>query len=388
MEVYTSRSMVLRRGVRIGGMVIYGKDVSGIAIIHDRKDPLQLHCRTKATKLQRAPWFHVCETISNVFKIPSEHRETLALVLVTPAGPLVQDILSCKGLWDEDISDTEDFDEEDEPELETEIETAQHGAHIDADARNEMFMSEGDAASDGEPAVYPDFGEVPEFADAATPVEDGELLDDPEFVQPSSARPQPNLPRQTRSGGNVGHGGPSLSATRALRKAQREEAAIDAIQTAAINCDVEIVQVHGPLRPSANHPRPFTGLAFHDTEPEQGFADQQDGLRYWGELFAREVLSTHFECDDKAWTSDMRTRQNLEELEDLGDCSTFTVDNQTAVTAITNWLVRQGCDPTEPESEFLETAITYHIYVKATDGGFDEPFTISNQEFELVCSTC
>lgn len=383
MEVYVSRGTILRRYLQIGSDNIYGKDVAEQAYICELKGSFQLHCRASAMKHKQPPWCRICESIFRKFNIPDEHRETLALILQTPAGPLTHDILRCKGLWDEDPSDIDDLDEEEEQE--TVI--YQRETLANNDGQHEVGMHEGNAESDDGRSDSPNSRASSEDSCDAPPTTDNESRSLSAFPSSELEIPQPTQrPPQTRRTGHSRQTDPSSTDARARNKAQRDQDALDAIAAAASTYNIEVVKIHAPTPNARNPTKSLAGLAFEDVKPSEYFIDPKHDVPYKGEIFVQALLKNMFKCSDDSWTSNMRERQGLESLADPNDYSTFTVDNQHEVGLITAWLIRRGCDPRDPDSEYLETALTYHIYVKATDGDFDEPFSMSNQEIRLVCS--
>lgn len=389
-EVFSSKRMRLRRFIRVGGRQIHGTSEAGKAVLLDKETPLQLHCRDSIVSLERIPWFFICETMAKTFQIPAMYLQVLTLICITPAGPLIEDILSINSLWDEAVSDIDDVDEEDEPE-EDEPEKSNKDMHeerVDHNGYQNAVNVEDDDQSDdclfvrqqqrSEASSEPD-----------TPTMEGKGCDDPEPLQtPASAR------RSTRSTWAPpliffkSKATPSPSETRKANAAAREKKAINAIIVAAGEYDTNEVEVIGPPLGQGNHTSPLTGLSFGESKRLVDYADQNDRIRYLGELFVHSILINHFAgCSDEAWTSPMRTRQNLGklELEDLEGSSAFTVIGSDATAVILEWLDERLKRENKDRAD--ESPDTYHIFVKATDGECNEPFALSNEEAELVCCT-
>jgi hypothetical protein len=95
------------------------------------------------------------------------------------------------------------------------------------------------------------------------------------------------------------------------------------------------------------------------------------------------VLATKCHVTVECWTSDLRTHFGFPLFADFeGDYADFTVTNPYMVRGITGWLVGAGY------TELLGLAVdgvTYHLEVKATAGSSDEPFSISNSQYNQVC---
>lgn len=374
-EVYASKGMSQRRYVQMGGRKVYGNDEPGKAVMQAEKTPFQLHCLGRAISLKRPPWYFICDTIATTFHVPVTHRETLAFILLTSAGPLIEGILSIKGLWDEAVSDIDDVDEDEEIEDEDEERP---------DAKNDD-TGVVDIDDDSDDCLFVSTRPRPP---AEKSTEDEDLSDDPETGSTPSATPKlsrPPRPRQTYS-----FGGRRLvsTQTRRDRKARKEEAAIAMVIDAAGDYDTDTVHVYGSRRQTSTNIAHLAGLAFEETKSLKDFPGQDDRTRYHGELFVRELLNTIFQCTDDAWTSPMRVRQDLEKTEEMETPegkSTFTVIGTNPVAIITEWLEERGYDAKTAKDKY---PLEYHIFVKVTEGDFDEPFTFSNQEFELVCSIC
>lgn len=375
-EVYASRKMKLSRHVQIGGRSVYGTAEFGKAMMREHEARLQLYCRNIAIKEKRVPWHFVIESMSKLLGIPEQQQQTLTLIFVTLPGPLIEEILSSKGLWDEAVSDIDDVGEEDELEDDLEddlptVRTSDHQAPRNGDDESDddlLFVSEHKKSETS-----------PEDSDADA--EDDEATEGTsESPQAVNSTQQSSRPRRKISKA-VFKKGPSAAQV----KAQREKDAIAAVLRAAAGYEMEEVKVYGPTRGTSHPPGHLAGLTFEKTKALNRYPDQIDSTRYHGELFIRKILSWYTACTDDVWTSPMRSRQNLDktEIDVLNESSTFTIIGSELCDIISEWLDDIGYNPRNSREE---TPDTYHIYVKATEGSVNQPFTLSNQEFDLVCS--
>lgn len=64
-----------------------------------------------------------------------------------------------------------------------------------------------------------------------------------------------------------------------------------------------------------------------------------------------------------------------------GDDVDFTINGSDSVVKFTDWLIEGGH---EEAAEWRDQAITYHVEVKTTTGEWDDPFTMSNNQVNLV----
>lgn len=389
-QVFVSKRMLLRRYIQVGSKRVYGSNESGKAVMLEHETPLQLHCRDRVVSLKRPPWYQICETMAKVFHIPQAHLQILTLILITSDGPIIEDILSCNDLWDEAVSDIDDVDEEEEPEEPEEDLNDQDDESVDNDEKQTQVDVDDDQSDD---CLFVSERQGPaSSSEPETPTMEEETCDDPEDPQTPLAEPRwAPSPRSSRAkpGISFKQRGPSLSEVRRANKAQREQQAVHAIATSANNYDLDEVKVYGPSLDQRNRSELLTGFVFGATDPLGEYPDQDDRIRYLGEIFVWGILTSHFAgCSDDVWTSSMRTRQNLGklELEDLDGSSAFTVIDPDATAAILEWLDGR-LQRDEDRGKDGECPETYHILVKATEGDVQEPFALSNEEAKLVCQT-
>ena len=66
-----------------------------------------------------------------------------------------------------------------------------------------------------------------------------------------------------------------------------------------------------------------------------------------------------------------------------GDDVDFTIKDNDSVAKFTDWLVEGGHDEAV---EWKDLDVTYHVEVKTTIGECNDPFTMSNNQVNLVSS--
>ena len=95
-----------------------------------------------------------------------------------------------------------------------------------------------------------------------------------------------------------------------------------------------------------------------------------------------KFFKNKFKAGDERWTSGLPVHHDLPAFDgDEATTSDFTISNPLVCARITDWLIENGH---KDSAARRGTNVTYHFEVKATSGLRDEPFSISNNQIDLV----
>lgn len=99
-QVFSSKSLVLRRHVTVNGHKIFGEDEKGRTVLQKTTTSTRLYFSTESIAGGVLPWHFVCDNLSAFLGIVGKKHALLNSILATPDHTLIEDILERAGLFE------------------------------------------------------------------------------------------------------------------------------------------------------------------------------------------------------------------------------------------------------------------------------------------------
>ncbi|KAI6906320.1 hypothetical protein KC318_g12725, partial [Hortaea werneckii] len=110
--------------------------------------------------------------------------------------------------------------------------------------------------------------------------------------------------------------------------------------------------------------------------------EYQKEIGFGGEVYIYELFNKEFGITWQSWTSHLREQYDLPAFTEFeGNFADFTISDPGICTRMTEWLTAAGSEDME---RWAGQDPTYHFEVKATVGGAEEPFSMSNAQLKLA----
>nr|POF17667.1 hypothetical protein CFP56_13081 [Quercus suber] len=99
-EIFSAKSLVLRRHVVVHGQNVFGKDERGRTVVHATALGLRLYFTEDCIAGGSLPWHFVGVDLLSLLELPDEKQALLNSILYTDDETQIEDLLERAGLWD------------------------------------------------------------------------------------------------------------------------------------------------------------------------------------------------------------------------------------------------------------------------------------------------
>ncbi|KAK3622645.1 hypothetical protein LTR56_014313 [Elasticomyces elasticus] len=364
-QVWTATKLLLRRSVRQGDHVHFGRNDRGRVVLEEQDGQLRLFISDDNVGSDTIPWHFIGQELKAHLSLDDRQSTALAAILTTSDSSQIQEILeetftsvtSDVRTHVEQHSDSLD-DSDDSPDDRAPWASAGEEATEESFAarvprsnrhRGRLLHSTSSAGSIAQVSIT---DRDLEQAAAGLSISDVDVID----ATPAEAADQTTSNRRA-----------SQATSQSLIRASSSLATTMLLESNHLA--PRRSSGRGSFRSSTG---PLTGSGASTRRP----GDLEKEIGFKGEYFIYRVLCERFAATESCWTSAMRSRAGLPPFRgDEGAQSDITVTDHTIATSIWRWLVSDS-DSSGPT--------TIHIEVKSTVEDCTEPFMMSNNQLRLV----